>query len=83
VNPLIILAETFVPKLALSGIGVVGIACPSDEGVDHWGVVIPLHRSDLWVAGLRLTLVIGDEAVPIGRATGPRARVVFLEVPQP
>jgi hypothetical protein len=59
------------------------MACPSNEGVDHWGVVIPLHRSDRWVAGLRLTPVIGEEAVPIGRATGQRTRVVFLEVPQP
>ena len=60
-----------------------GISCHSDEGADHWGVVIPPPRSGLWVAGLSLTTVIGDEAVHIGLATGPRARAVLLRVPQP
>ena len=60
-----------------------GISCHSDEGADHWGVVIPPPRSGLWVAGLSLTPVIGEEVAHIGLATGPRAGAVFCGVPQP
>lgn len=61
----------------------VGIAYPSDERADDGGVVLAPPRSGLWVAGLSLTIVIGDEAVSIGLATGPRARAVFSGCPSP